>query len=358
MSSASRSFNTMAERLAQTLGLAREREDRLMAILAASDRGILVVDRDGRVSLASPMTHRLFPAFQPEAGLASISLPGLPRLVEEAVEKGLPVSGVLEEGERGRGRTFSVKVAPLEREGVVLFLREVTDEARLGRVKADLVANVSHELRTPLSALGALSETLSDPALPDEKRGHFQQRLQHQVRRMQALVDDLLSLSRLESAEVQPSLEDLPVRGVLEDLCHSLQPQAQVAGVSLRLECPHDLVLPMDRVLLETALKNLCENGIRYNKSGGEVTLIAEASDGTARFTVRDTGEGIPSSHLPRIFERFYRVDPARSREKGGTGLGLAIVKHAVSKLGGEVEARSTVGVGSTFIITLPTRPK
>lgn len=349
-----RAFNAMAEHFADSFRLARAREERLLAVLDASDRGILLVNREGRVTLSSPVTLRLFTRFNPEAGLASLGLPGLAQLADEVLESGAPRSRVVEETERGQGRIFAVQAAPLGGEGVVLYLRDITSEARLERVKADLVANVSHELRTPLAAMGSLAETLADSSLPSEQRAHFQERLEAQIRRMQALVDDLLSLAKLESPQVHPSVVRVSLAPFFEEILTSLQPMAQRASVTLESRCPADLDVVTDRDFLETALRNLLENGIRYNRSGGRVELSAASNGTRVALTVKDTGEGIPAAHLPRIFERFYRVDPHRSREKGGTGLGLAIVKHAVGKLSGDVSAESAVGRGSTFTITLP----
>ena len=144
------------------------------------------------------------------------------------------------------------------------------------------------------------------------------------------------------------------MKNLCEEMVQALQPLAQEATVALETRCPEDLLVSTDRVFLETAIRNLMENAIRYNRAKGSVLLEVDELDNSVRLAVKDTGEGIPGAHLGRIFERFYRVDPHRSREKGGTGLGLAIVKHAVGKLGGEVLVSSTVGVGSTFTITLP----
>ena len=354
MGSAARAFNAMAEHLASVLGVAREREERLMAILAASDRGILLLDRSGEVILSSPVTERLFPKFSAKAGLPSLGLPSVSQLVEETFADEEPKQRLVEEGERGQGRVFAAQAALVGNGQAVLYLRDVTSEAKLERVKADLVANVSHELRTPLTALGALSETLSDPELPQEQRLHFSQRLGHQVRRMQSIVDDLLSLSRLESSQHQPPPEPVDLRGLVGDIFVALRPLAQEASVTLEMDCSIEGPILSDRGLLETVLKNLLENAIRYNRPGGKVVLAARAGDGALILSVRDTGEGIPPQHVGRIFERFYRVDPHRSREKGGTGLGLSIVKHGVSRLGGEISVESTVGVGTTFTLRMP----
>jgi two-component system phosphate regulon sensor histidine kinase PhoR len=357
MGSAARAFNAMAEHQATTLGVAREREERLMAILAASDRGILLLDRSGEVVLSSPVTERLFPKFSPKAGLASLGLPGVSQLAEETFTEGEPKRRLVEEGERGQGRIFAAQAAPVGHGQVVIYLRDVTSEARLERVKADLVANVSHELRTPLTALGSLSEALADPELSQERRADFLSRLGRQVQRMQAIVEDLLSLSRLESSQEQAFVSPVDVSALAAELFLSLQPLAQEARVTLEMDCALKKAIPSDRGLLETVLRNLLENAIRYNKEGGKVVLSARLEEGCAMLSVRDTGEGIPPQHVGRVFERFYRVDPHRSREKGGTGLGLSIVKHGVSKLGGEITVDSTVGVGSTFTIRLPLPP-
>jgi two-component system phosphate regulon sensor histidine kinase PhoR len=275
-------------------------------------------------------------------------------LAEEAIASGQPVVRVIEEGERGRGRIFSAQVVPLAKGELVLYLGEVTEDHRLERVKADLVANVSHELRTPLTATSGLVEALGDPGLTSEKRAHFQERLEFQVHRMQALVDDLLSLSRLESGQAQRTAEPVALGKLFEDVVRQLRPLAEQGSINLETVCPADLSLKTDPFLMEIALRNLVENGIRYNHRGGSVILSGTKAQGQTVITVRDTGEGIPGGHLPRIFERFYRVDPHRSREKGGTGLGLAITKHAVVNLGGEIAVESTVGVGSMFTIGMP----
>jgi two-component system phosphate regulon sensor histidine kinase PhoR len=349
-------FNRMAEELAHSLGLSKEREERLVAVLAASDRGILVVRSDGAVLLTSEVTQQLFPRFQREVGLPSLGLPGLTQLAEDSLSSGESRAALIEEGERGEQRTFSARITPLNRDEAVIYLRDVTDESRLARVKADLVANVSHELRTPLTVLSSLTETLSDPELSPGRRAHFIERLQFQIGRMQNLVDDLLTLSRLESEKEERRTEEIAVAPFCRDLTSGLLPFAEQTGITIRARCPEELVIRAERNLLEAAVGNLLDNAIRYNRPNGTVTLSVAADGEWVRFSVQDTGEGIPRAHLARIFERFYRVDTHRSREKGGTGLGLAIVKHAAGRLGAEVRVESTVGTGSTFTLTLPAK--
>jgi signal transduction histidine kinase/HAMP domain-containing protein len=347
-------FNAMAERLAELKRLSQEREGRFNAILSASERAVLLMDREGKILLSSPATPKLFPRFREDAMLAPLGLPGLSQLVEESIEKREGRTATLSESEAGRGRVFDVRTVPLEDGSTVVILDEMTTQARLDKVKADLVANVSHELRTPLAAMAALLETLEARDLTADQRTHFEARLRSQHGRMQALVEDLLSLSRLEGRQVTVRPESVELGSLVQELFASIAPLAAAAQVSLQAEIPAGLRAQTDRNLLEMALKNLVDNGIRYNRKEGSVTVRADAANGELLLDVTDTGEGIPAPHLDRIFERFYRVEPHRSREKGGTGLGLSIVKHTVMQLGGQISVQSAVGSGTRFRIRLP----
>ncbi len=351
---AARAFNAMTTRLAELRRLSEEREGRFQAVLAAGGRAILLMDREGRILLASPATPQLFPRFRDDAMVASLGLSGLSQLVEESLQTREAGSATLSESAAGRGRVFDARTVPLEDGGVVVILDEVTTQARLDRVKADLVANVSHELRTPLAAVASLVETLEAPDLTPLQRADFEARLKRQLARMQSLVEDLLSLSRLEGRQVEVHREPVALAGLVRELFGNLAPLARAAEVELEADLAEGLTLTTDRTLLEMALRNLVDNAIRYNRSGGRVAVRGAAAGGEAVLEVADTGEGIPAVHLDRIFERFYRVDPHRSREKGGTGLGLAIAKHAVAQLQGKVAVESTVGLGTTFRLILP----
>jgi|WetSurMetagenome_2_1015567.scaffolds.fasta_scaffold20730_3 two-component system, OmpR family, phosphate regulon sensor histidine kinase PhoR len=347
-------FNAMADGLETLRRLAEERERRFQAVLAAGGRAIILMDREGRILLSGPATPKLFPRFRDDAMLTSLGLPGLSQLVEESLADRQAREATFSESEMGRGRVFWAKIVPLEDGSVVVILDEITTQARLDQLKADLVANVSHELRTPLTAMSALLETLEDPGLTADQKADFETRLRRQLGRMEALVEDLLSLSRLEGNQVALRREPVELASAVQEVFSSLAPLAESGAVTLRSSVPEELTLATDRNLLEMVLKNLVDNGIRYNRRGGSVAVEAVQRDGKIIFSVSDTGEGIPEPHLDRIFERFYRVDPHRSREKGGTGLGLAIVKHGVAQLGGQVTVESTVGVGTTFRVELP----
>lgn len=350
----SAAFNAMAGHLAELRALSQEREGRFNAVLEAGGRAVLLMGREGEILLTSPATQKLFPRFREDAMLTSLGLPGLTQQVEESLESRETQTATFTEAEGGRGRVFDARIVPLQNGGVVVILDEMTAQARLDRVKADLVANVSHELRTPLAAMSSLLEALESPELAPGQRCDFESRLRVQLDRMMALVEDLLSLSRLEGQRVEVRKEPVPLGWMVGELFATLSHQASAAGVALVSEIPEALLVSADRSLLEMALRNLVDNAIRYNCPGGTVTVRASSERGGVRIEVRDTGEGIPAPHLDRIFERFYRVEPHRSREKGGTGLGLAIVKHATSQLGGTVAVESTPGKGSAFWLEFP----
>jgi two-component system phosphate regulon sensor histidine kinase PhoR len=221
-------------------------------------------------------------------------------------------------------------------------------------VRRDFVANASHELRTPLTSIRGFVEALEDGGLEDGATGRrFLEKIRVHADRMAALVSDLLDLSRLESGERAPHFEEVAQEEVVDDVVGGLAAlaAARQIEVGVNVRAP---VFETDRDRLRGVLENLVENALKYTSTGGHVTVSAQARDGIAVFEVADDGPGIAAEHLPRIFERFYRVDKARSREMGGTGLGLSIVKHLCESLGGTVSVASEPGRGSRFIVRLP----
>ncbi len=224
----------------------------------------------------------------------------------------------------------------------------------MAQVKSDLVANVSHELRTPISAVSSICDVLDDPAVEPGRRADFLERLKKQARRMSSLVEDLLSLSRLESGEITVKNERVNLSSLIEDILNSLEPLRKTFGVEFECHIENELSVTGDSALIEHAAKNILDNAIRYNKQNGKVFIRAERENGAVRLEIEDTGDGIPAEYSERVFERFFRVDPHRSRERGGTGLGLSIAKHSLKLLGGDVRLESEIGKGSKFILTLP----
>jgi signal transduction histidine kinase len=243
---------------------------------------------------------------------------------------------------------------PLPDGGAVLVLHDLTELRRLEAVRRDFVANVSHELKTPLTSICGYTETLladqPDPAIARR----FLEVIHANGRRMQRLVDDLLDLSRIESGRWQPDPEPLDVEEVAGEVWASLGDRAERSGVRLEVEAEAGAVLVADREAVRQVLLNLVDNALRYTDPGGVVSCRVRRERGGVALVVSDTGSGIAGEHLPRVFERFYRADPSRSRDEGGTGLGLAIVKHLVEAHGGRVSVESALAEGATFRCWFP----
>jgi two-component system phosphate regulon sensor histidine kinase PhoR len=240
--------------------------------------------------------------------------------------------------------------------GALAILHDVTQLERLERVRRDFVANVSHELRTPLAAIRGYAETLLDGALEDlDNNRRFVEIILAQATRLSNIASDLLSLSELEStARIAPP-QPVSIRSALESALRTVESTARVQGVRLLCEKLDDLKVVGYELRLEQVFVNLLDNAVKFNRPNGEVQVEMRCNNGKVRILIGDTGIGIPSEDLPRIFERFYRADKARSRAMGGTGLGLSIVKHAVEQMGGTIQVHSRLGEGSEFTIELPT---
>jgi two-component system phosphate regulon sensor histidine kinase PhoR len=259
-------------------------------------------------------------------------------------------------------RILRLHAAPLrlsvsQVDGVVCAFIDVTKLELLERVRQEFLSNVSHELRTPLAAITAYTETLIDGGIDDQENSlRFLNTIQRNAERMKALVNDISELSAIESGAVRLTIERLALHQIITEVFTGLSHRAAKHGVTLHTQVAEDFRVDADRRRLEQILINLVDNAIKFNRPGGSVTVLAQASEDARMIKVCDTGPGIPPEHLPRVFERFYRLDKARSREAGGTGLGLAIVKHLALAHGGEAYVTSTVGAGSEFSIKLPLR--
>ncbi len=240
--------------------------------------------------------------------------------------------------------------------GVLVVLHDITDLKRLETLRRDFVANVSHELKTPLTAIRGAVETLLEGALSDSTHARpFVESMAEESARLTRLVDDLLTLAQVESRQPAPPRDPIPVQVFLQEECVRYSPLAQAHQIALTTEeVSPSLTVLADRRELAQAVGNLLDNAIKYNHPGGRVTVRASAAPPACHIEVEDTGIGIPAEDLPRIFERFYRVDKARSRDTGGTGLGLSIVKHVAETHGGSVQVESQSGRGSRFTLTLP----
>lgn len=252
-------------------------------------------------------------------------------------------------------RSFSVTAEPLPDGGVVTVLHDISELERVEKTRRDFIANVSHELRTPLTSIRGYAETLLESEAIETNNGKdFLQVIRRNAERMSRLTEDLLVLARVESGEEKLDLQPHPARQLILEAVASMQEDARNASVELKLDPVPDVQVRADAEAIQQVFANLISNAVRYAAGGKQIVIGANEQPSAVEFFVRDFGPGIASEHVPRIFERFYRVDKARSRETGGTGLGLAIVKHIILNHGGAVRVESALGHGSTFFFTLP----
>ncbi|MBI3949968.1 MAG: PAS domain-containing protein [Acidobacteria bacterium] len=332
---------------------------RLQSILEKTHDGIIFVDSNLRIIWVNEAAAKIFG--QAGTGLEGKRLTELARDKQvydgfrDALEQQKPFEGRLERIEGIERRFYHLRIAPIgEGKAAGVFL-DVTRLERLERVRQEFLANVSHELRTPLTAILAYVETLLEGAIDDpENNVRFLEIVQKHGQRLTNLVNDISDLSAIECGNVRLDPMRLNVRQVVEEVIVTLHPRVEQCEVHLFNDVPSDLVLTADRGRFEQILLNLIDNAVKFNHRGGEVRVIAERRNGSVSISVKDTGIGIPASDLPRIFERFYRVDKGRSMELGGTGLGLAIVKHLVRIQGGKITVKSKPGEGTCFNIVWP----
>jgi two-component system phosphate regulon sensor histidine kinase PhoR len=357
-----RAVNRMASELrARVEALERERDER-EHILAHMSDGVALIDASGRIVRVNHSLARLLGAPLPAApGMAFAEFARSPDLVE-LLESSRRVNHGIEVEVRlwvPRQRLVRATATPLRgtgRDAVLLVLHDLSEVEMLNRVRQDFVANVSHELRTPLTSLRGYAETLLEGGLDDaEHRAGFVAIIRDQAARLETLVEDLLSLAELERPGAELTLESIDLHEVAERQADVFRQRAERAGLALGPVEGVEAPIVADRVRVEQVLANLLDNAIKYTERGGIRVVVGTDVQGVW-CEVADTGPGIPAEDQPRVFERFYRVDKARSRAKGGTGLGLSIVKHIVTLHGGEVAVRSTPGGGSVFRFTLPRR--
>jgi two-component system phosphate regulon sensor histidine kinase PhoR len=350
------------ERVGEVLSELRQERNDLNAILRATADGVLVLDSEQRAVLVNEAAYRILGLPVDALGRRLTELVRNLELFEfvERLAAGQDVEPLQLTLAWGLGRrALRITGSPLH-DGVqrrmLLVMHDVTDLQHLERVRTDFVTNVTHEMRSPLASILGFAETLVDDAEHvGSEVSDAAERILRNARRLDDIVRDLVQLSRLEHATA-PSLEPTDVAGLIKEV---VQAHADTAGekeISLEVRCDGlPSRLEVDRLLLRQALVNLVENAVKYTGERGHVRVEACAGEGTLQMSVVDTGPGIPAEHRDRVFERFYRVDTARSRSMGGTGLGLAIVKHAAAVHGGTVRLESEVGVGTRFELRFPT---
>ena len=368
----------------------------LSAVLATMREGVVVVNSDTRIVLYNDAAAAIFKLPASEAGTTSSaartlaepgnrdpvtptrseSFPGSYRLLPSKMGQHRLVDATRDPAINGafrraleeeasvevrvemadfEGRSFQLNVAPLGLRMAVGVFFDITQLERLERVRREFFANLSHELRTPLTAILAYSETLLGGAMDDrENNTRFVEKLHKHAARMSELISDISDLSAIESGQVKLSPGPVRLRSIVSEVIALLEARRIGCNVSFTVSIPDHLFVQADRTRLEQILYNLVDNGVKFNKPGGSVTVTAEPLNAAVVIHIEDTGSGIAAPDLPRVFERLYRADKSRSQSTEGTGLGLAIVKHLVHAHGGEVSATSELGRGSRFTFTLP----
>jgi two-component system phosphate regulon sensor histidine kinase PhoR len=350
-------LNSLAAELQRRLAQLEGERAETQAMIDTMSEGVLALAPDGTVRRANPAARRIFslppdPRGTPPQAVAR--RPAFLSFVNRALG-GAPIPPT--ELQYDQHHLFAT-AQPLAAGGAVLVFLDVTELRRLEDVRRDFVANASHELKTPLTAIRGYSETLLDEELPAPLRRQFAETVRVNADRLQRIVDDLLDLSRIESGGWRVEPRPISVVEMAREVWEPFAERAAAAGVEFTTEAAGGAeTVYADPSAMRQILINLCSNALRYTGRGGRIAVRARRDDGGACVEVADTGSGIPAASLPRIFERFYRVDAARTRAEGGTGLGLAIVRHLVERHGGRVEAQSELGRGTTVRFTLPAVP-
>ena len=342
-------------RVEESFSRVQTSQHELETLLNSMQDAVIAVDADTRVQWANQEMNRLLP-WVPRLNaplVDSVRDPDFLAAIQAAVRDHMVSSA--RSNTIVAGRTFDVTAAPMPGGGAVAVLRDLTETERMEKTRRDFIANVSHELRTPLTSIQGYAETLLDGAAENNHSRDFIEIIRKNAARMSRLTEDLLTLARVESGEQRFDIQEVTAEELLQDALESFREVARSYGVDLVDEnAALNRVVDADREAIHQVFSNLIENAFKYAAAGKKVVLGARETGKSIEFFVRDFGPGISSEHLPRLFERFYRVDKARSRESGGTGLGLAIAKHIVLAHGGTIRAESELNHGSTFLFTLP----
>jgi signal transduction histidine kinase len=347
-----RAMNRIAEALREGLEQLGAEKSETEVLLREMGEGVLALDSQGRVVRTNSELRKVIGAAEALEGRAVAAVFRNPELVSFLSPEAVP-----DEGGDGEfevfGRTMLVTARRLPARGVVAVFADLTEMRRLDTVRTEFVANASHELKTPLTAIRGYAETLLDPEMLRDERTTFAARIVEHADRMGAIVDDLLTLARLEDPGYAIDRQTVILAALVEEILAGFAERTNSAGISTTVEIGPELRLEADIEGLRQILENLIDNAIRH-ASATSLLIRGQRLDGTVTITVRDDGRGIPESHLERVFERFYRVDPSRSRATGGTGLGLAIVRHWAGAMGGRVWVESHLGEGTAVHLELP----
>jgi len=351
----SSSLDAAVRRLKRDVAQLKSTKDQLETLLNSMEDAVIAVGPDDRVQWVNESLDRLVPQ------RARLDSP-----LEETIRDPDFLQAVHTAGKQSKvstsrassilpGRIFDVTAAPLPGGGAVAVLRDLTETERMEKTRRDFIANVSHELRTPLTSIQGYSETLLDGGTENGHTREFLDIIRKNASRMSRLTEDLLTLARVESGEHQFDIQPVAPAELLREAAQHFRESARAQGIELQIQDSTSGFVAADREAIRQVFSNLVDNALKYGASGGKIVLGARAQGETVEFYVEDFGPGISSEHIPRLFERFYRVDKARSGESGGTGLGLAIAKHIMFAHNGLIWAESELNHGSRFILTLPT---
>ncbi|OHW63021.1 alkaline phosphatase synthesis sensor protein PhoR [Andreesenia angusta] len=366
----SQNFNLMSERLETTINELRENSSKMEAVLRSMSNGVIAIDNSRRLLIANPKVREIF-------GISAVDPIGkhikevfrnedLNSAIEQLSPQNDSVRTEVELNSPSH-KICSVNCGfmkhstdPNRITGVVVIVQDITEIRKLENMRRDFVANVSHELKTPLTSIKGFVETLKDGAIENvETRNRFLNIIDIEADRLSFLIKDLLTLSEIESGIEEEGAEALEVESTTREILSLLNEAAKKKNISVKLEIEGDVeVLKGSKSLLQQMMINLVDNAIKYTSEGGEVVVKIFKDEVNLNIVVKDTGIGIPPEHIDRLFERFYRVDKARSRQVGGTGLGLAIVKHIVLSFKGNIKVNSKVDRGSEFIVQIPYKNK
>jgi two-component system, OmpR family, phosphate regulon sensor histidine kinase PhoR len=363
MGALSQSINEMVEQMKLRIAEVMSNKSRLEAVFLSMFEGVMILDDHQTILLMNDRLREFLNVVQEPTGRRSIEI--IRNIdVQNIIEKVLKLSKPLEPHELSvflpEERILFVHATPVIREkkveGAVLVFQDINELRRLEKIRQDFVANVSHELRTPVSTIKGYAETLLDGALDDQKHAReFVKIIYDDSERLAHLVNDLLDLSKIESGKIKLNAAPCSLFAIVDKVTSALQKIAKEKSIVFKNTIPKNFsAISADQTMLTQVFFNLVENAIKYNKLCGEVLISAGDKGSHIEVRVADTGMGIPEEDLPRVFERFYRVDKAHSRQLGGTGLGLSIVKHIIQAHGGEVFVESKLNEGSIFVFTLP----
>ena len=356
------SRNEMAHEIENKVREIRAQNQKFAAIFNSMVEGVIVIDKTGHISSINPTVENIFGVLKKDAigkiFLEAVRNNDMAEVISTILKNGMPVfkEMVLVYPVRG---IFEVSATPVfdndAISGCLLVIHDITEIRALEKMRSDFVANVSHELKTPLTSIKGFVETLLEGALDDkENNRNFLKIIQEHTERLNSLVEDLLSLSHLESKEITLVKSSFDLSQQLQKVLMGFDAQAKKMNIDIKNDMPAGLTVSADKNRIEQVFTNLIDNAVKFNNKNGTIRIYSEEESGKIKVFVEDSGMGIPPKDIPRIFERFYRVDKARSRELGGTGLGLSIVKHIIELHNGSIGVESTECFGSKFWFMLP----